>query len=375
MALEPFARSQAFTLGIELEMQLVDTHDYDLAPAAADVLRVIDCNDLVGEVKPEITQGMIEIATGICETWAQACGQLVAIRTAMVRAADRLNVAVCGGGTHPFQHWSERRIYDEPRYRRLSDLYGYLAKQFTVFGQHVHIGCAGPDDALYLLHAMARYVPHLIALSASSPFVQGQDTGFQSARLNSVSAFPLSGRAPFTETWAQFSAYFERMRSTGIVESMKDFYWDIRPKPEYGTVEVRVMDTPLTVERAALLAAYVQVLAHWLLSERPFRLSEDDYLVYGFNRFQACRFGLHATCVDPETHEHRVLADALTATLPVLREHAPELGAGDALERIAEELRAARTDAGWMRLAHADAGFLPEVVRRACLRWREPASA
>jgi carboxylate-amine ligase len=355
-------------------MQLVDTHDYDLAPAAPDVLRVIDCRSLAGEVKPEITQGMIEIATGICGTWTQALGELAAIRTAMVRAADRLNVAVCGGGTHPFQHWSERRIYDEPRYRRLSDLYGYLAKQFTVFGQHVHIGCAEPDDALYLLHAMARYVPHLIALSASSPFVQGQDTGFQSARLNSVSAFPLSGRAPFSERWEQFSAYFERMRGTGIVESMKDFYWDIRPKPEYGTVEVRVMDTPLTVERAALLAACVQVLAHWLLGERPFRPGEDDYLVYGFNRFQACRFGLHATYVDPETHEHRVLADALAAALPALRDHASELGAGEALERIAEDLRAWRTDAGWMRLEHDDAGFLPEVVRRACLRWRESGS-
>src|SRR5574337_1309661 len=103
----------------------------------------------------------------------------------------------------------------------------------------VHIGCPGPDVALYLLHSLSRFLPHFIALSASSPFVQGVDTGFDSARLNSVFAFPLSGRAPFVETWTDFQTFFEKMTATGVVESMKDFYWDIRPKPEYGTVEVR----------------------------------------------------------------------------------------------------------------------------------------
>jgi carboxylate-amine ligase len=120
----------------------------------------------------------------------------------------------------------------------------------------VHIGCPGADLTLYLLHGISRYVPHFIALSASSPFVQGGDTGFQSARLNSVFAFPLSGRAPFVETWAAFEVFFEKMTATGAVKSMKDFYWDIRPKQEYGTIEVRVMDAPLTVRRAAQIAAY-----------------------------------------------------------------------------------------------------------------------
>jgi carboxylate-amine ligase len=111
---------------------------------------------------------------------------------------------VVGGGTHPFQQWHERRIYDKPRFRELSELYGYLSKQFTIFGQHVHIGCPDADAALLMLHRMSRYIPHFIALSASSPYVQGQDTAFDSARLNSVFAFPLSGRAPFVLTWDEF---------------------------------------------------------------------------------------------------------------------------------------------------------------------------
>jgi carboxylate-amine ligase len=133
----------------------------------------------------------------------------------VVAASDRLNVRVAGGGAHPFQHWSDRRIFDKPRFKHVSQLYGYLAKQFTVFGQHIHVGCADGDDALYLLHAFSRYLPQFIALSASSPFYQGVDTAFDSSRLNAVFAFPLSGRAPFALKWSEFTAYFERMSVSG----------------------------------------------------------------------------------------------------------------------------------------------------------------
>lgn len=258
-ALEPFSHSAALTLGVELELQLVNTHDYDLAPYADDMIRLMSSHRLPGSVVPEMTTGMIEISTGVCQSSSEVLGQLSQIRDALVKSADKLNIAVVGGGTHPFQEWHQRRIYDKPRFRELSALYGYLSKQFTIFGQHVHVGCPDADSALLLLHRMSRYIPHFIALSASSPYVQGHDTAFDSARLNSVFAFPLSGRAPFALTWDAFSAYFDKMTRTGVVKGMKDFYWDIRPKPEFGTIEIRVFDTPLTVERAAALAGFVQL--------------------------------------------------------------------------------------------------------------------
>lgn len=295
MSLETFVNSEPFTFGVELEIQVVNTHNYDLTKAASDLMRLIQGETFPGNITPEITESMIELSTGICHTHEQAVGELRAIRDVLVKAADQLNVGLCGGGTHAFQQWSERQIYDAPRFQYISELYGYLAKQFTVFGQHVHIGCPDPDSALFLLHSMSRFIPHFIALSASSPFVQNVDTGFQSARLNSVFAFPLSGRAPFVLTWSGFEEYFMKMVNTGVVNSMKDFYWDIRPKPGYGTIEVRVMDTPLSVDRAAAIACYIQTLARYLLTERPLKLSEDDYLVYTFNRFEACRFGLEGT--------------------------------------------------------------------------------
>jgi glutamate---cysteine ligase / carboxylate-amine ligase len=369
MSLGPFADSRSLTLGVELELQIVNRHDYDLTASAKDLLRLMGKHKIPGNVMPEITESMIELCTGVCDGHAEVLAQLTQTRDALVACAAQLNVGLCGGGTHPFQDWSQRRIYDKPRFQELSALYGYLSKQFTVFGQHVHVGCPGPDQALVLLHGLSRFIPHLIALSASSPFVQGADTGFHSARLNSVFAFPLSGRAPFLTRWDDFLGYFGKMARTGVVQSMKDFYWDIRPKPEYGTIEVRVLDTPLTIEKAAALAGLVQCLARWLRVEHPFELREDDYLPYTFNRFQACRFGLDGLFVDPSTGEHRRLRDDIATTLQALETHAMELKAEDALRFVRGELAGDGNDATWLRKVQQREHLLAETVRQQCLRW------
>ena len=368
MSLESFAASRALTLGVELELQIVNTQDYDLAPQASDLLRLMRRRAIPGDVKPEITRSMIELSTGVCDRFGQVVAQLREIRGALLDCASQLEVALCGGGTHPFQQWNQQRIFGTPRFHQLSELYGYLSKQFTIFGQHVHVGCAGPDEALRLLHGLGRFIPHLIALAAASPYVQGHDTGFHSARLNSVFAFPLSGRAPFVLSWADFEAYFGKMTRTGVVASMKDFYWDIRPKPEFGTVELRVLDTPLTVEKAAALAGYVQCLARWLTLERPFELAEDDYLPYTFNRFQACRFGLDATYVDPGTAEHRTLRDDILASFDRLESHAIELQAEDAITLLRDEIAGVGNDATWLRLLHAREP-MSEMVRQQTRRF------
>jgi carboxylate-amine ligase len=370
MTLESFHHSAALSLGVELELQLVNTHDYDLAPYADDMLRLMARRKLPGNVVPEMTSSMIEISTGVCQSSSEVLGQLGQIRDALVQCADKLNIAVVGGGTHPFQQWHERRIYDKPRFRQLSELYGYLSKQFTIFGQHVHVGCPDADSALLMLHRMSRYIPHFIALSASSPFVQGHDTAFDSARLNSVFAFPLSGRAPFVLHWDDFTAYFNKMARTGVVKSMKDFYWDIRPKPEYGTIEIRVFDTPLSVERAAALSAYVQALAAWFLQEQPFMPAEDDYLVYTYNRFQACRFGLDAIYVDPASGSHLPLKEHILKTMEQIDRHAMSLSAGASIELLRSSVERGHNDARWLRECHTREHLLGEVTRQASERFR-----
>ena len=364
-----FKPSAPLTRGVELELQLVNTRDCDLTRAASDMLALIEKEKHAGDIKPELTESMIEISTGIHARHDALLAELREIRATVVAAADQLNVRVAGGGAHPFQHWSDRRIFDKPRFQNISQLYGYLAKQFTVFGQHIHVGCPDGDDALYLLHAMARYVPQFIALSASSPYYQGVDTAFDSSRLNAVFAFPLSGRAPFALKWSEFTSYVERMSVCGIVESMKDFYWDVRPKPEFGTIEIRVCDTPLGVERAAALAAYAQALCRWLLVERPGKVSEDNYLAYTYNRFQACRFGLEGEIVDPIAGVRRTIAEDVAATLESVAVHARELDCEAPLALLAGVARSGN-DARWMRDAFADAGSLPDLVWQQAERFR-----
>ena len=368
--LEPFQQSAALSLGVELELQLINTNDYDLAPYSDEMLRLMARIALPGAVVPEMTSSMIEISTGVCQSAAHVLGELSQIRDALVKCADKLNIAICGGGTHPFQQWHEQRIYDRPRFHELSQLYGYLTKQFTIFGQHVHVGCPDANSALLMLHRMSRYIPHFIALSASSPFVQGQDTQFDSARLNSVFAFPMSGRAPFTLSWDDFGAWFAKTTRTGVVKSMKDFYWDIRPKPEYGTIEIRVFDTPLTVERAAALAGYVQALASWLLHEQPFMPVEDDYMVYTYNRFQACRFGLDAVYVDPVSGEHMALKEHIVMTMKQIDAHSLAVGAAPGIDLLRLSADMGSNDARWLRERQAKERLLAEVSRQAAERFR-----
>jgi carboxylate-amine ligase len=370
MPLEPFAPSQPLTFGVELELQLVSLSDFDLSAASPDLLHLLERKPFPGNVTPEITESMIEINSSVHSQHLPLLAQLVEIRDTLVAAGDTLNLGICGGGTHPFQHWSEQKIYAKPRFQHLSALYGYLAKQFTVFGQHVHIGCPSGDDALFLLHSLNRYIPHFIALSASSPFVQGHDSGFDSARLNSVFAFPMSGRAPFVLSWDEFeNGYFAKMERTGIINSMKDFYWDIRPKPEFGTIELRVCDTPLTVERAAALAGYLQALCRHLLERGEPAPSEDDYLVYNYNRFQACRFGLDGAITHPKTYETMSLREDILGTLRKMEPHAEALGSTEALRHLAAAA-VEGNDAVLLRSQYERQGNVAGMVNAAILRFR-----
>jgi carboxylate-amine ligase len=364
-----FRASASCSIGVELELQILNSRNYNLARDAADLIGLLGKTRHPGEVKPEITEAMIEINSSVHHRYATLADELGTIRDAVAHAAARLNLRIAGGGSHPFHKWAERRIYPTERFRHLLEVYGYLAKQFTIFGQHVHVGVPGGDEALYLAHILARYVPHFIALSASSPYQQGEDTSYQSSRLNTVSAFPLSGQVPFVHGWSEFVEYFNRMRGFGIVESMKDFYWDIRPKPEYGTVEIRVFDTPLTVERAALIAAYVQALARYILAERPLPPSRDVYELYNYNRFQACRYGLEGRLVDAYSRRHESIRQDVLDTMRVIAIHAAELGGGGALEQLAESVKAQSTDAGWLRAAYASRGSLNDVARMQSELW------
>ena len=356
-----FSPSEAHTLGIELELQLVDPVSCDLTSAAEELLAQIGDHPMADRIKPEITRSMIELNSSVHADPMALQAEMRQMRDVLGQAADAIGVSVCGGGAHPFMRWQERDISESPRFQYLAEMYGYLARQFTVFGQHIHVGVDSGDQAIELTRRLSPYVPHLIALSAASPYCEGVDSSFACSRLNAVNSFPLSGHMPESiRDWYGFEAHVSQLFAFGVAESLKDLYWDIRPKPDFGTVEIRVCDTPLTIERACQIAAFVQALSVAVMREDD--APEGLWVAYRNNVFQASRFGTQAHYVTPRGERLR-LADHLRATFERLMPVASELGTTDMLSALGENIAKQGNDARWMRTHFQKVRSLPLLVQ------------
>jgi len=365
-----FHHSEPLTVGVELELQLIDPSSRDLSPAAPLLMEALAAAPNAGQFKPEITCAMIELNSRVHGDITSLENDLCALRDQLVQEADRQGVAVAGGGTHPFQHWADRQIYPQERFEKVADDYGYLARRFTVFGQHIHIGCPSGDAAIYLSQQLLRYIPHFVALGASSPYHLGIDTKLECARLAAVWTFPLAGHMPALSNWREFEQYFAELQSLGIAHCIKDLYWDIRPKPEFGTVEIRIIDTPLSIQLAADLAAFAQALAKQLL-ERPWQpMPATLQLVHRHNLFQACRHGYEAMLIHPFSREKTELQTDLLRTLDQLLPEAQSLGTEAQLNRLID-LASARENGTRALRSHVRAGnALPDIVDLHCQQWR-----
>ncbi|MDQ1833737.1 YbdK family carboxylate-amine ligase [Massilia scottii] len=353
--LPPFAVSQLGSMGIELELMVLDRLTYDLMPAAPDILRLLDMQSKKWIATPEITTSMLEVASSILGSYAEAAAEIEEIRSSVQHAAFRVGAAISGGGAHPFQKWNEQRIYPKERYRESAKKYGYLAKMFTVFGMHVHIGVPSADEAVRLCAWLTQRAPLFIALSANSPCWQGEESGFCSARSNVVGAFPMSGTMPsHIRTWHDFELHFARLAGHGIVNSIKDFYWDVRPKPEFGTIELRVLDTPLHPSYAAALACYARELCIEAFEAPGSWPLDDSRELYAWNRFNAAKDGVEANWINPCTGVGLPVRQVVMDDLDRLARRSRDPGFGQACRMIGELMR----DGGQARwlTAHLDAG-------------------
>lgn len=199
--------------------------------------------------------------------------------------------------------------------------------------------------------------------------MQAADTRFACARLNIFSGFPDNGPMPWVSNWQEFTRLFRRLAYTSMIDSIKDLHWDIRPSPHFGTVEVRVMDTPLTLEHALNIAGLIQATAHWLLTERPFRHQENDYLLYKFNRFQACRFGMEGILTDVNTGDHHCLADDTLRLLNTVAASAEKVGAASAVHTLHQQVKKGHNEVRHMRDFVANGGSLSGLVKKHCEIW------
>jgi carboxylate-amine ligase len=316
-----------FTVGIEEELMLLDADSLDLAQAIERVLPLVP-DRIDGQVKPELMQAVLEIATTPCATVRDAGKELADLRATLIEITATEGLRVAAAATHPFAQTRDQKIVDRPRYRELVKELGYIALREIIFGTHVHVGIDGSGRAIYVADGIRRYLPLLLALSANSPFWEGHETGMKSSRVPVFRAFPREGIPPHYGTWEVFSNRVEMMMRAGAIDDYTFLWWDVRPHPNFGTVEVRIFDQQTRVDHTVALASLVVCLAHRLcalhdegepMTEYPTELVDD-------NKIRAAVQGTDGILIDFRRGE-RVGARTLARGLVELLEpNAAELG-------------------------------------------------
>jgi carboxylate-amine ligase len=330
----------SFTLGIEEELMIVDRETLELSNAIEGVLSALDGVSVDGEVKPELMESVCEIATTPCRDTREALGQLRALRRQVAQAAEGLGLAIGSAGTHPFAMWEDQRIVSRPRYRDLVAGLQFVARQEIIFGIHVHVGLDDPDKAIHVANGMRVHVPLLLALSANSPFWRADQTGLDSTRTPIFRAFPRVGIPPRYDDFEDYSRRIEFMTNCKVIRDYTYLWYDVRPHPNLGTVEVRVMDSQTRVEHTVALAALVQAMVKELAEhfDAGKRLSRYPYEMLDENKWIAARHGLEAELVDLPK-QHRVQARELARrVVDRLRPHAEDLGSAEELDGIEDLL-------------------------------------
>jgi glutamate---cysteine ligase / carboxylate-amine ligase len=331
----------SYTLGIEEELMIVDDQTLELANSIEGLLGDLEDIPTEGEVKPELMESVCEIATTPCRNTVEAGAQLRALRNQVQQIASQRGLAIGSAGTHPFAMWEDQRIVSRPRYRDLIAGLQFVARQEIIFGIHVHVGVDDPDKAVHVTNGMRVHLPLLLALSANSPFWRGDQTGLDSTRTPIFRAFPRVGIPPRYDDFSDWEKRIEFMLGCKVIRDYTYLWYDVRPHPNFGTVEIRVMDSQTRVEHTLALAALVQAMVKELCEhfDAGKTLSRYPYEMLDENKWLAARHGLDAELVDlPETG--RVPVGELTRRLLTrLRPHAEELGSAaefDGLEDILE---------------------------------------
>jgi carboxylate-amine ligase len=326
----------AYTLGIEEELMILDEETLDLSNSIETVLAALPPVEGEPQVKEELMESVVEIMTTPSSSMHEVSEQLHGLRRQVQATARECGLAIGSAGTHPSALWEEQRIVARPRYRALVSQLRWIARQELIFGVHVHVGVDDPDKAVHVANGMRVHLPLLLALSANSPFWRADHTGLLSTRTPVFRAFPRVGIPPRYEDWEDYERRVEFMVRSKVIEDYTYLWYDVRPHPRLGTVEVRVMDAQTRVEHTLGLAALVQALVKELCEhfEAGSRLSSYPYEMLDENKFIAARHGLDGELVDlPQ--EQRVSTRALAKrVLDRVRDHAQDLGSADQLAGV-----------------------------------------
>lgn len=356
-----FAGSERPTLGVEWEFALVDAQSWDLSNEAAEVIADIGATP---HVHKELLRNTIEVVTGVCDTVTEAMedlrSTLIPIRTAV---ADRGMELFCAG-THPFAQWSAQELTDGPRYAELINRTQWWGRQMLIWGVHVHVGVSSAHKVMPIISSLLNHYPHLLALSASSPFWAGEDTGYASNRAMMFQQLPTAGLPFQFRSWREFERFVHDQKKTGIIDHLNEIRWDIRPSPHLGTVEVRIFDGVSNLRELSALVA----LTHCLIVDLDRRLDAGEQLPVmppwhvQENKWRAARYGLEAIIIlDADSNERLVtedLDDLLTRLAPV----AESLHCSGELAAVADIPRRGASYQRQRRVAESHGGDLCAVV-------------
>ena len=323
----------AYTIGIEEELMVVDAETLELSNSIESLL------DALGEteqVKPELMEAVCEIATEPCRNTREAGAQLRELRRRVQTTAEGLGLAIGSAGTHPFAMWEDQRIVARPRYRDLIAGLQFIARQELIFGVHVHVGVDDPEKAIYVANGMRVHVPLLLALSANSPFWRGDQTGLLSTRTPIFRAFPRVGIPPRYEDWDDYERRIEFMQQSRVIENYTYLWYDVRPHPNFGTVEIRVMDSQTRVEHTLALAALVQAMVKELCEkfDQGYELARYPYEMLDENKFLAARHGLDGALVDLPVTDRVQTSELVRRIVERVRPHSEALGSVEDLDCI-----------------------------------------
>jgi glutamate---cysteine ligase / carboxylate-amine ligase len=330
----------AYTLGVEEEMMILDAETLELSNSIETMLESVP-QDTEGEIKPELMESVLEVATMPCDDPAGVARQLTRLRSVVQATAAEHDLAIGSAGTHPFAMWEDQRIVARPRYRDLVAALRFVARQELIFGTHVHVGVDDPDKAVHVANGMRVHVPLVVALSANSPFWRADATGLLSSRMPIFRAFPRVGIPPRYEDWEDYSRRVRFMIDSGVIEDYTYLWYDVRPHPNFGTVEIRALDAQTRVEHTVGLAALIQALVKELCEhfDAGQQLSRYPYEMLDENKWLAARHGLDGELVDLPDDERVETKRLVRRVLDRMREHAQDLGSEDELSQVEDLLR------------------------------------
>ncbi len=356
-----FAGSTRPTLGVEWEFALVDADTLDLSNEAAAVIAELGENP---RIHKELLRNTVEIVTGICENSAQAMADLTATLGTVRHVVHDRGMELFCAGTHPFAQWSAQKLTDAPRYAELIKRTQWWGRQMLIWGVHVHVGVSSAHKVMPIVSSMLNFYPHLLALSASSPWWEGEDTGYASNRSMMFQQLPTAGLPFQFQTWAEFEGFVHDQKKTGIIDHINEIRWDIRPSPHLGTVEVRIFDGVSNIGELSALVA----LTHCLIVDLDRRLDAGESLPtmppwhVQENKWRAARYGLDAVIILDAASNERLVTDDLDDVLTHLEPVAHSLGCSDELARVADIPRTGASYQRQRQVAEAHGGDLRAVV-------------